>query len=675
MSLIHASLALLLVLINLAGLTAACGRWIPGHALARAAGIVAVVLALFFIEHFVGLGRLGWAWPFTTGAALLVLHRGRKTLRANGFWRAEGVFLAGFCYALFWRLSFPSIVPSSERITNLYFIQNYMGGEQLPPLDMWFPPLRFDFYYALQHFGAALLGRIFDLSAGFSFNLAFCVLMALPISLAWDFASRFLKQRSAKLLIVATLAIGGTGATPFVHLVHEPQENTPLYVEINDRTWGSARFIGGYDQNANTELGRALFSHTPPAGNPDFRARELPSENYGYQFALGDFHPPSGGFFLLLFALALIGRLEVPGKRQEADTGAGEARLLTALLGLTVPLQLATNAWVSPLQGLMVLAWTAWRHTRGRKPDWASLCAGGLLGGLLLYPFLTGLSQQTAVTAIRLVETADHTPWPQFLAALWPVLLFIGLGVFRSEWRRPTAALAISALAILLMSEMVFVDDPTGDHYQRTNTTMKWWGYLNTLNVAGLGVLLLSSTSRVARAAVIFTCLALNLYAYDLLRYWSTTPKSEFGQLRGDGVYARDPPTRQMLRYLASAPQGVVLESIACGAYCDSGIHALFAGKLLLLGWPMHVQVWRGNVAGMWARKGEIDRFYSGQLEKPAQWLTANNVQYVVWARGDSLHAGAWQAVNSALTDSYGWKEFGRINGEPVGIWVKFGTP
>lgn len=673
MSLIHASLALLLVLVNLAGLTAACGRWIPGHALSRAAGIVAVVLALFFIEHFVGLGRLGWAWPLTTAAALLVLHLDRKRLLANGFWRAEAVYLAGLCYALFWRVSFPSIVPSSERITNLYFIQSYMSGEQLPPLDMWFPPLRFDFYYALQHYGAALLGRIFDLPAGLSFNLAFCVLMALPIALAWDFGARFLKSRAARLLIVATLAIGGTGATPFVHLVHEASPHAPPHAEINDRTWGSARFIGGYDQRANTALGRTLFSVTTPSAEVAFKARELPSENYGYQFALGDFHPPSGGFFLLLFALALIGALEVPAQGQPAAQATQQARLCSVLLGLTVSLQIATNAWVFPLQALLVLGWMAWRRAVRRPPDWAAVVAGGVLGGLLLYPFLTGFSQQAAASAIRLVEQADHTPVPQFLATLWPVLLFAGLGFVKSEWRRPTTALAITALTLLLMSELVFVDDPSGDQYQRTNTTMKWWGYLNTLNIAGLGVLLLSSSSRLARAAVVTTCLTLNLYAYDLFRYWTSTPKTEFGQLRGDGAYARDPATRAMLRYLSQAPAGVVLERMACGAFCDSGIHALFAGKPLLLGWPMHVQTWRRDVAGMWVRKEEIDALYRGQLDRPAQWLAAQGVRYVVWTQAEARDTAAWRAIDAALRGHYGWKEFGRVDTGPVGIWVKLG--
>ncbi|MFM8554651.1 MAG: DUF2298 domain-containing protein [Betaproteobacteria bacterium] len=666
MNLIFTSFSLLLVLVNIAGLTAALGRFLPTHALGRAAGITGLVLVLFFIEHFVGLGRLGWVWPLSTAASLFALYRKREKLSQNGFWQSEAVFLAGFSYALLWRLSFPSIFPSSERVTNLYFIQSYINGDRLPPPDLWFPPLRFDFYYALQHYAAALLGRVFDLSAGLSYNIAFCVLMALPITLAWDFASRFLQKRAAKLLIVATLAIGGTGATPFVHLVYERTADTPLNFEINDRTWGGARFVGGYDQKTNTTIGKALFPPEPPTDNPELKPLELPSENYGYQFALGDYHPPSGGFFLLLLALALIGALEVRSTQE---------RTLTALLALTVPLQLAVNTWVFPLQGILVLAWALWRQWEGRPPDWIALFGGGVLGGVLLYPFLATFSQQPTASAIHRVEADDHTPWRQFVAALWPVMVFIALGLLRKEWRRVTLAIALACLAMLVLSEFIFVDDPTGGQYQRTNTTMKWWGYLNTLNLAGLGVLLLSSSSKITRSIVVLTCLTLNVYTYDLFRYWWATPKTEFGQLRGDGVYTRDPPTRELLRYLEAAPDGIVMESLPCGAFCDAGVHALFAGKPLLLGWPMHVQTWRVTVGGMWIRKDDIDRFYSGKLAQPAEWLGANDVRYVVWTRGDARHAAAWQTINAALGNQYAWREFGRDNGNPIGLWVRSGTP
>lgn len=667
MTLILTALSLGLVLVNIAGVTILASRWISSFAIARAVGLIAIVITMFFLEHFVGFGRLAWAWPFTTLIAVIALFRTRAQLNQLGFWRAEIVFLTGVSYGLLWRMSFPSIVPSSERLTNLYFIQSYLNGDRLPPPDLWFPPLHFDFYYALQHYAAALLGRIFDVSAGMSYNLAFCVLLALPIALSWDLVSRFLKDRWHKVLLVMTLVIGGTGATPFVHLIYEPSAETPVAWEVNDRTWGGARFVGSFDQKANTPLGISLFKPVAPIEDSAQKPQELPTENYGYQFALGDYHPPAGGFFLLILALALIGALE--------SARGNETQVFTIALGLTVPLQIATNAWVFPLQGILVLAWAGWRSVVGRPPDWAALLGGGALGGVMLYPFLGYFSQQPTGSSIRWIETGDHTPWPQFIAALWPVLLFIVLGLWRHEWRRLTLALALGCLAILLLSELVYVDDPMVDPYERTNTTMKWWGYLNTLTLAGLGTLLLSSSSKFVRSSVIVTCFALNLHAYDLYRYWSTTPKTEFGQLQGDGVYMRDAVTRDMLTYLRDAPPGIVLESLACGSFCDSGIYALFSEKPLLLGWPMHIMTWRMNVSSMWIRKNEIDQFYRGEQDDPIGWLDTNDVRYIVWAKGDAANLSAWLAINASLAGRYGWREFGNVEGKPIGLWARADTP
>lgn len=72
---LHLVLTLAIVLVNFAALGAVCQRWIADRQAARAAGLLALVLVLFFVEHFVGLGTLAWTWPATTIAALALLRR------------------------------------------------------------------------------------------------------------------------------------------------------------------------------------------------------------------------------------------------------------------------------------------------------------------------------------------------------------------------------------------------------------------------------------------------------------------------------------------------------------------------------------------------------------------------------------------------------------------------
>lgn len=677
MNLIYFLVTLLLLVINIAGLTVLVSRFIPSFAVARAAGILLFCLVFFFGEHFVGLGSLTWLWPLTTAGAILLLYAERERLATQGFWRAERVFLIALGYGLAWKLAFPEIYPTSERVTDLVFIGNYLPGGRLPPLDHWLPPNRFDFYYAFQHYAAALMGRIFGLGPGLTYNFAFALLMALPITLAWDFAARFLARTWLRWLVVVTFTLGGTGATPFVHLFYDaPADATgqDSVSRVSDGMWASQRFIGQFDQRLNTDFGRALF---PGRATAKWTPRELPSEDFGYQFYVGDYHPPLGGFMLLLLAIAAIGVTETvrPGLRS-SDGGGGAAGESTfaaqAILALTVPVTVATNTWVFPLQGALVLGWIGWRYLDRRPPNWKALLAGGLGGFVLLYPFLAGFAGRALATPIRLVQAQDHTPPVQFLALHWPVLLFAALGIWQKETRRIALLFSVVFLGLLLVSELIYVDDPTGAQYERTNTTMKWWGWIWSGAAVALGATLLAASRRWVRWLTVASLLTINLYAVDVARYWLFTGKEDLGKLDASGVYTRDETVRDMFRYLGSAPYGIVLENCYGDAYTDSGIYAAFAVKPSLLGWPSHLMTWHGGVGHVWALKEEIKRFYAGTLPNAADWLIGNKVDYVVWTyKEHEQQPGAWQSVNQALGGKYGWIEF---QGNPevhVGLWVR----
>ncbi len=194
MNLIYYTITVLLLLVNVAALTVVMSRWLPSYALTRATGLLVLCVMFFFVEHLHGLGKLTWLWPLTTTAAAALIYKKRHILSVSDFWRAEWVFFVAFAYGFAWKWAFPVIYPSSERVTDLYFIGNYLSGDTLPPLDNWFPPHRFDFYYGFQHYAAALMGRILGLGPGLTYNLAFSLLMALPITLVWDFTAAFLKQ-------------------------------------------------------------------------------------------------------------------------------------------------------------------------------------------------------------------------------------------------------------------------------------------------------------------------------------------------------------------------------------------------------------------------------------------------------------------------------------------------
>jgi len=667
MNYIYIAFTLALLFVNLAGVTLITRRWVPPFALARSVGILALCLVLFFVEHFIGLGQLTWVWPITSVVSVALLYRERATLVASRFWWAEGVFYAAFLYMFAWKFAFPTLYPSSERVTDLYFIANYLDGSTLPPLDHWYPPHVFNVYYAFQHYAAALMGRMFGLDPGTTYNLAFALLLALPATLAWEFAGRYVKSAAAKSLLLLVLVSGGTGISPLTHLIFQTDSAVSAdQAEGNasERVIVSQRFIGSLDQTVNTELGKWLFPKLAPEQKPtpEFEPRELQMESYGYQIFLGDYHPPLGSYFLLLLALALIAAIEA-----QAVGHVGQA-----LLAATVPVVLVTNTWVFPLQGFLLLGWIAYRYWQNNPPAWTWVLGGGLLALALLYPFLSGFAINAPGAPIRLTAATDHTPLNLFIGQHWPLLVLIVLGLFEPTTRKFSVAMAVTFGLLLLMSEVVYVDDVTGDKYERSNTTMKWWGWIWCGGVVSLGALCLGSASRAVRWTATVTLLLVSVYAYDVGRYFVVTGKGDLGRLSGHYWMTQDPTTKALINYLKNAPNGIVLENQYGNAYTNTSLYALFTGKPVLLGWPIHLLTWRGDVPDVWALNTQILEFYKGELRDSIEWLQLNHVEYIVWsATENDKNPQAFEKIQQQISSRYAWKEFYVADKYRVGLWVK----
>ena len=675
MHLIFLALSLGLLWIHLAALTVPIYRYVPDCHVARSSGVLVLVLALFFMEHFVGLGRLHWLVPLTSLGAAFILWKQHGQLKERGFWRAEMVFILAFLYAFGWRFFLPNIDATSERITDLYFISNYLPGTTLPPLDNWYPPHKFNFYYAFQHYAAALLGRFFGHDIGTAYNLAFALLMTLPITLVWSIGCRLVAQKWTRLLLVAALVFGGTGLSPLLHLVFRgpeaPLEQSERALQMYRHAQSidafkhivmSARFIGDSDEkahqdNTNKAMAAALFPIRKPSA--DFQLRVLPLENFGYQFFLGDYHPPLGSFFLLLLTLALISCIE-----------AGRAAVLSeALLGLTVPVMIITNTWIFPLQCLLLCGWIVYRYWAGKAPNLLWLIGGGLTGGLLIYPFMTDFSSSALSTPIQLVTADDHTPLARFIALQWPILLFMSLAAFEPQWRKLSVALVLTFGIMLLLSECIYIDDPTGGKYIRTNTVMKWWGWIYVGSLVSLGAICLGSTRPWVRWPAILAMLLMNVTAYDVSRYLLYTDKQDVGRIQGHHWATKQLVNRDIYHFLKQRPVGIVLENMPKEAYMESSTYAIFNNKPVLLGWPSHVKVWHGDVAQVWSTVQDIRTFYNGKLGNEVQWLLAREVKYIVLSPKDD--ASHFSTINHRIRSHYNWFGFNRDGEQPVGIWVR----
>jgi uncharacterized membrane protein len=640
-------LVVLLLWVHLAGLALAVRKYAGSWMLARAGAPVALVAVLFFAEHFAGLGHLFGIFPLTTAASVWLIWRDRRYLREQ--WRTELLFHGAFLYALAWRYAFPDIDASSEKITDLSFVANYMGGDRLPPVDRWLPPFPFEMYYALQHYAAALIGRVLNTTAGMAYNLGFCTVIALATTAAGAAAMMLVRQRAAALLLTASFLAGGVGTAPFVRLL-----------EASPSLWASARFIGGsfVPDSATRPMGRWLLQASGvKADTPD-----LPAETFSYLIGLGDYHPPLSGFLLLMLALLCIAHIESGRAWEPAH----------ALLGASAPLVLACNSWQFPLQAAMAGGYLLLR-TYTRKPVAWKAVAGGFGAALLLMePFLAhfGPVSMASSMPLRLVPAAERTPPILWLLVFYPLLVLIGLQLFCGDKSRLAAGLCILWIVLLAFSELFFMDDTYGGKFNRFNSALKWWAWTYSGGMLLIGGLNLRARSRLCRwgtaAILVLTC----AFAGELGIHFWLTPKPHFGQLDGWAVIRDDAGEKVILDYLRHVPQGIVLQRIPTGAYTMQPALTIFAGQTAFLGWPNHESVWRGARADIDARKREVDAFYRGDLPEPSHWLRANRIEYVVWGRDDNqLPPLTFDRLNAAIKDRYVWHGYYEVGNYHVGLW------
>lgn len=689
----------------IAGGTLLVSRLYPHFVIARSLGVLGFVLVMFFIEHFVGLGALHGLLPVLIVLAAGVFWRYRRVVCTREFVISEAIFLAAFLYAFLWRFSFPSITPSSERLTDLFFIVNYMDGVTLPPLDKWNPPHAFDYYYAFQHYAAALMGRIFNMGPGETYNFAFAVLGALPLTLIVFIAQRLFKPLSLSrysyvgfvLLLTAVVASGGNGFTPLLKMTYTAPKHSDFvhpsqpkrsqkasekrYHEAladlsRDMIIASARYIGS-DRDVSMK-GDKRVNHTPasiffPESKPAFKDKKmvLPSENLGYQYFLGDYHPTLGGFFLLTLALALLFAL-MP-QPQLAKSNSNERRtdkLSQAMLTACVPLMLITNTWTMPLLVLLIVGWIIYRLVRKQPVNWVWLMGGGVAVTFLIYPFLTLFLTSSLSTPMDIVIERMRTPFSRFVALQWPVILLIVLGFWEGRKQKIAWFFSLVWLLMLILSEVVYIDDPTAGHFSRTNTVMKWWGWIQVGAFITLGGLLMSSANKVLRWGTMAVLLVITATAgHELQRYWRYSGKYYMGYMEGHRWYTNKATNRQMFEYLEAAPDGVILEPVLDNAYSDTSIYAIFNRKPVLLGWPSHLRTWHGSVPRIWILKDEIDAFYKGEKSDALNWLKSHDIDYVVFS--PKTDDKAFDAMNDQIKSEYVWQEFDHSRTRHTGIWVR----
>ena len=645
MKFIHLALILgWLYTINMAA-GALLAKRMPIFGLAKATTLATATLAFFFIEHFYGFGNLKIAFPMLFIGAVIVLIKNRKEL-PKWAW-SDHAFLIGFGYAFIWRYTVPDINTSTENITDLFFIANYVPGKTLPADNLWMPPYKFDFYYAFQHYVAALLSRILSVGPGYAYNMAYALIFGYGAGIVWETTMYHTRSRTYSYVVLIGMLIGATGISPLIEFIRTPQF-------IDQPLIAAMRFIGASELNT---------SLAPLFASPGREVQNYPLESFGYTLFIGDYHPPLSSFLVLcMYASALLLWMR---DRQKT--------IYVYIMSLALPLTLICNAWVFPLLVIAYVGWIVYCYQMGIAIPWRAIIVSVVGGFFLAYPFLSYFAQQSLGASIKMTPAAQYSPLVLVLLQHWPAILMVALLALNKEYRAFSLYILVAYVVMMLVSEILYVEDNLSGSSNRTNTGMKWLGWIYLFGYL-MAAWLAYSTKVAWQRVALYALIIIPTFAqgaYMAKHYSKIMGNAHRGQLEGHAWLTDNRSVADMLDYLKAAPDGIVLEYNAKGQYTQGSALSMFAVKPVFLGWSTHLFTWGKSWDLVGPRKAQMDQFYGGDLPDMNEWLLRNDIRYVVWSPRET-DTIAFNRIQKNISKDYYWKSFnGNNTAAPVGIWVK----
>jgi hypothetical protein len=690
-----ANFSLILILwVNIFGLSLATGAItkIRNAWLNLTLGPLLLCSVMFFVEFIHGFGSLLWAWPITTMASIGLIYVSARQekfqntalaelKRRIGFniWRHPApylCFMLVFSYALLWRYVTPDADATSEKMPDLSYICSYLPGATLPAMDAWLYPYLSTQYYSFQYYGAALMGRIFGMDPGTVFNLGFCTLIALSGTAAIGVCRETAKsmpfaRKWTGWLVPSAWLLGGSGVSGIIYL---------LTTQISP--WASMRFVGCTVLDKapvgttlahwNNVLNHLTYNHQ---GMP----MDLPGEPFAYSIYLGDYHPPLSGYYLALVAILALTLYH------REKLGA-----YLAIPGACFSWSIVSDTWNLPVELIALVGWCFYNFFGnlcrvvfyGRNfrelEIWKILylIAGGVGGYLTIYPYFRhfAVSMADYNTSMKLVEWDAHSPILLWVLFMLPAFALSILALFSRE--RSTFWLGVLGFALLFFTEFVYINDAYGGPFHRFNTVLKWWPWVSAIILLTLGVRILCNRSLWIYFIGLFFVAYPLAYTYDLAKQWLDKPKDHVGQLSGNHYVLND-DNRLLFMYLKSLPRGVSLEDPDAEGFASQPALSLFAGQECYMGWLGHEQLWRGYAHDIRYRFEMVKFFYSGNMPDAAEWLQAQNIQYVVWYKEpnkdrekETVQESVWSKINEQLRGSYRWHDT-FSHDDHIGLWIR----
>ncbi len=623
------------------------GVWVAGSLGARVDGRTAAIVV----------GLLVLAAALTTWQT-----RGNAWPSMRTCLRVDALFLFTLGAAACVRAWSPTII-GTERPMDHALLAAVLGQARIPPADPWLAGYVVNYHHA-GHAWWAATAALAGYPPWIAYNLIVATLPAQIACAAWSVGSRV--RTAYGWIAVATIVAAGSWA-PVASLVSTGQRPTMV---------NATRVVPG------TINEFPLFSLTWGDLHGHVLALPLLVTIVGLLIRLheiGDDNRERSVRVPIVVTLAMLATAATLTSTWDTLPML-VAALWTVVLMRRWPLTDIVAAAVAGAATLALLAWPAVTTVDPPAMRWGVEPDGSPLGALTLVlatwfaPFamllpLTG-PRRPLLTMAWVVGITCALFWSPWGVRLIIVVLMGQVYLTRGRLGDAPTAIALSALALVLIAECVWVDDVYGWHFRRVNTVFKW--HLHAMVLAALAlpavvhVLWTSGTrwtqmaTRCALSGLACVAGLSSLLTVGML--WSRRePVRGFDGLAG--IAQRHPGDADAIRHVwTTAPRDAVIAEASDDAYSYAGRIATLTGRQSLLGWSAHEALWRRGTA--WEaviehRRGVLSGIYTGDPAAVGHLVREADVHFIVVSemerrRYSELDSSRFAPIADLVVNSHG---------------------
>lgn len=627
--------------------------------------------------------------PFTTFTCMVVtvvcmginlwtalrLRRGEIDIMpenaGNLIFRQEALFFLVF---LLWSYiaGFHPEAYGTEKFMDFGFMQSMMKSPTLPAIDMWYAQEPMNYYYGGQYY-AVFLTKLTTTSVEITYNLMRTLIAAFAFVLPFSLVRQMLRDRMESeerkhpeviATVAGALAGGAVSLSGNMHYVIY-SKIIPL---VNRFTGGAADSGEYWFPDATRYIG-----HNPE--NMDRTIHEFPS----YSFVLGDLHAHVINVFFVLTVIGILyGWLG-------NNKGRSYLQPVVFMSGLFLGIFQFSNTWDFAIYYVVICGTLFFgnlmrEHKRMRKGlvrslvQWVEILVISILAAL---PFHLTFDSSMAQ---GIVPTQNHSAFYQ-LCVLWalPVAVCtafllgflyrmsrVRIGKFFQKVESAdifTAVMALCAIGLIVIPELVYVRDIYEETSARSNTMFKLTYQAYILFALSMGYILIRFVTAHKKKLTqafggLMLCVLLTTFGYigNAVNSWfgNIFDPSGYQTLDATLFLERDfPEDAPAIRWLNANIKGrpVVLEANG-DSYSDYERVSAMTGLPTVMGWYVHEWLWRNDTADLNEKSGEIETIYTSVNENEVRALVKKyDIRYIFIG---TQEREKYPALNQELLESLG---------------------